>query len=835
VSVAAVIRAASGGALRRVVQSIVVLGVLVFSTAAALLALAMLTSANQGFTNAFSAQHEAELEVTINSAKVTAAQVVGTRHLNGVKQTAGPYPETTITAIAGGASATHVVKGASDARAGGRSPGASGSTTRFTVVGRSSPSGPLHQIASNPSILDAITHGRSRWPSRTGEISIAQNTQIRVPQGGTITVTSAPGKAKLTVVGYGSQTVLYDGGWVVPSEIPLLRAKSAPGQEEMLYDFSSAGTSAQLNTDLSELKRALGAGAIASSQSYLPFEQEWSQGQSVNTPFITTFAIIALLLAVLIVANGVAAAVIASYRRIGVLKSIGFTPGQVTAVYLAQIGLPALIGAVIGAVLGNHWALPLIRMAPVPTQVSVPSWIDLAAPAGMLALTGLAAAVPALRAGRLSAVQAIALGQAPRAGRGYLPHRLAGRLPLPRPLTVGLAAPFSRPARSAITLVSIAAGLTAVVMAAGLTQSIHKINHSAIQGLGQVQVTPRGVRGAPFTASENAAALAAVRSQPGALHYVAESDSAAGIVARSASSGVLVPNHSQPVQPPPGTVVIHIRGPLNPIDVITYDGEPSWLGWALIAGRWYRAGEIDVSPELLAAIHKQVGQSVTITVNGRPVTVRIAGEVFVETGPTLFVSWETLGPAATAKLAASVTSYDINLEPGTSTNAYISALSRKLGTADYFVVTPAGPSVAFNIQPSYFHLLAVLIAVLAALGVLNSVLMTTRERMHDLGIYKALGMTPAQTIAMVLCWVIIPTIIAAIIALPIGLIVQDKLIRHLAHSSANLILPGSFVHVLSVGELTLLTLAGLAIAAAGALGPAGWAAASRTTTALRAE
>jgi putative ABC transport system permease protein len=648
-------------------------------------------------------------------------------------------------------------------------------------------------------------------------------------------VTRAPGKAKLTVVGYGSQTVLYDGGWVVPSEIPLLRAKSAPGQEEMLYDFSSAGTSAQLNTDLSELKRALGAGAIASSQSYLPFEQEWSQGQSVNTPFITTFAIIALLLAVLIVANGVAAAVIASYRRIGVLKSIGFTPGQVTAVYLAQIGLPALIGAVIGAVLGNHWALPLIRMAPVPTQVSVPSWIDLAAPAGMLALTGLAAAVPALRAGRLSAVQAIALGQAPRAGRGYLPHRLAGRLPLPRPLTVGLAAPFSRPARSAITLVSIAAGLTAVVMAAGLTQSIHKINHSAIQGLGQVQVTPRGVRGAPFTASENAAALAAVRSQPGALHYVAESDSAAGIVARSASSGVLVPNHSQPVQPPPGTVVIHIRGPLNPIDVITYDGEPSWLGWALIAGRWYRAGEIDVSPELLAAIHKQVGQSVTITVNGRPVTVRIAGEVFVETGPTLFVSWETLGPAATAKLAASVTSYDINLEPGTSTNAYISALSRKLGTADYFVVTPAGPSVAFNIQPSYFHLLAVLIAVLAALGVLNSVLMTTRERMHDLGIYKALGMTPAQTIAMVLCWVIIPTIIAAIIALPIGLIVQDKLIRHLAHSSANLILPGSFVHVLSVGELTLLTLAGLAIAAAGALGPAGWAAASRTTTALRAE
>ncbi|MGA2929409.1 MAG: hypothetical protein ABSG43_26150 [Solirubrobacteraceae bacterium] len=122
--------------------------------------------------------------------------------------------------------------------------------------------------------------------------------------------------------------MLYDGGWVLPAEIPLLRAKGAPAQEQVFYSFSSAGSTAQINADLTELKRALGAGAIASSQSYLTLEQETSKEQSVNTPFITTFAIIALVLAVLMVANVVAAAVIASYRRIGVLKSIGFTPGR---------------------------------------------------------------------------------------------------------------------------------------------------------------------------------------------------------------------------------------------------------------------------------------------------------------------------------------------------------------------------------------------------------------------------------------------------------------------------------------------------------------------------
>jgi hypothetical protein len=48
------------------------------------------------------------------------------------------------------------------------------------------------------------------------------------------------------------------------------------------------------------------------------------------------------------------------------------------------------------------------------------------------------------------------------------------------------------------------------------------------------------------------------------------------------------------------------------------------------------------------------------------------------------------------------------------------------------------------------------------------------------------------------------------------------------------VLPGSFVHILGIADLALLVLAGLAIAI-GALGPATWAAASKTITALHAE
>jgi len=63
---------------------------------------------------------------------------------------------------------------------------------------------------------------------------------------------------------------------------------------------------------------------------------------------------------------------------------------------------------------------------------------------------------------------------------------------------------------------------------------------------------------------------------------------------------------------------------------------------------------------------------------------------------------------------------------------------------------------------------------------------------------------------------------------------MDALIQ-LSDVTGHTVLPGSFVHVLTAADLTLLVLAGLGIAIIGAFGPAAWAAASRTTTALHAE
>jgi putative ABC transport system permease protein len=85
----------------------------------------------------------------------------------------------------------------------------------------------------------------------------------------------------------------------------------------------------------------------------------------------------------------------------------------------------------------------------------------------------------------------------------------------------------------------------------------------------------------------------------------------------------------------------------------------------------------------------------------------------------------------------------------------------------------------------------------------------------------------------------VPAIAAAIMALPAGMALQDAVVQAIGRAQPAFVRfatpPASLVHVYTPGGLALLALAGLAIAIAGALGAATWAAAARTTTALRAE
>jgi putative ABC transport system permease protein len=432
----------------------------------------------------------------------------------------------------------------------------------------------------------------------------------------------------------------------------------------------------------------------------------------------------------------------------------------------------------------------------------------------------------------MSAVQAIATGRAPRPRHGFLAQRALARLTsVPRPVTLGLASPAARPGRTLVTVAAVLFGAAAVTFGVGLATSLDHA-FAAIRGEAmpvQVAAVPSGETsgpggpgrptkrivvvspGASLTTARQHAVTAAIDAQPGTLHYLTETADSLTLPGLSSGDG--------------GARIIARGG-----------GDPSWTGLALISGAWYSqspgAAQIDVNTLFLTDTGTNVGDTYTLVNAGRRVTAKIVGEVIAPGDEVnVYLSPSTL--AALDPAAAGVGHYDVGLKPGVSPYAYASALNATLGDT-YEVDAEVGGGRELAAVVTLVGLLTLLIVVVAGLGVLNTVALQVRERAHDIGVFKALGMTPRQTLTMIACSVAVTGLAAGVIAVPAGVLLHHGVLPAMAHA-ANSGYPSSLISVYSVPELIGLALAGLVIAVAGALAPAAWAARSGTAAALRTE
>jgi len=797
----AIIRAARGGLGGRRLQAVIIGLVALASTAASTLALAMLADSSSPFDRAFAAQHGANVTATL-ATSATPAQLAATAHAAGVTAAAGPFPEISFTAQL-------TLPGAVGANA-----------TQFTIVGRSSPGGPVDDLS-----LDA-----GHWPDSDSQAVLA---------GGALGSTLTVGSQKLTVVGLASSVTSTAGGWVLPSEIPALAnaaggGRSAAGtgdsaQAQMLYQFSDAGTSTAVSADVATLRAALPPGALLNSASWLDARQSEQSSIAPWVPFIVAFGLLAVVISVLIVVNVVSGAVIAGTTRIGVLKSLGFTPAQVVASYVLMVALPGIFGSLAGAVCGNLLAVPLLGQQAQAYQVGVlgvPFWVDVTVPLAVLALTAAGAVAPALRAGRMSAVTAIAAGRAPRPAHGYLAQRALARLTrLPRAVTLGLAAPSARPGRTLVTMLAVVFGGVTVTFGVGLAISLDRAYAAISQHATPVTVTaeppgaalprngtvfqvnpgeyvPRPGVGQPMTSAQQRALARALAAQPGTLRDF------------------------------PVTVEhLDLPGVAAGVTATAYGGDPAWAGLTLVSGHLYSGpGQVDVNTLFLTDTGTRVGSTYILESGSRRLTVTIAGEVFKPGNqPNLYLSAATL---RAADPAAAPSQYDVSLKPGTNAQDYADTVSVALGKS--FAVDVNAGSSALIAVVSLVTMLTILIAVVAGFGVLNTVILQVRERAHAIGVLKAVGMIPRQTLVMIVCSVAATGLLAGVAAVPAGVYLHHGLVPVMTRA-ANSAAPPSMLSVYQPWELILLALAGLAIAVAGALGPATWAARTRTAFTLRAE
>ena len=798
----AVTRAARGGLAGRRLQAVIIGLVVLAATAASTLALAMLANSSGPFDQSFAAQRGAEVTATVDTRTATPAQLAATRRVRGVTAVAGPFPEVALTARV-------------------TLPGGAGSNAQqFTLAGRPSAGGRV----------DDLQLVQGHWPASDDQVVLAGGSP-----GSTLTV----GSQRLTVVGFANSITGTADGWVLPSEVPALaRAAGDPriagvgaggsGQAQLLYRFAEAGTAAAVSADVAGLRAALPPGTLLAAASWLDARQSERSSIAPWVPFIVAFGVLALVISVLIVVNVVSGAVIAGTTRIGVLKSLGFTPAQVVASYVLMVAVPGIFGCAAGVVCGNLLAIPLLSQQAQAYQVGVlgvPFWVDVTVLLAVLALTAAGAVLPALRAGRMSAVAAIATGRTPRPSHGYRAQRALARLTmLPRAVTLGLAAPFARPGRTLVTLLAVGFGAVTVTFGVGLAATLDRaLADSSRQAVLPVSVTagppgtgrsgsvttvvtpgspPPGLAGGqPLTSAQQQAVTVALAAQPGTRH-------ALEVTADYLSL--------------PGVAI--------GVKVTGYDGDPAWAGLTLIAGQLYsRPGEVDVNTLFLTDTGTTVGSAYTLVSGGRQRTVTIAGEVFQPGNqPSMYLSAATLH---SVDPAARPSQYAVSLKPGTSPQDYASRLSAALGSS--FAVTASGGSDLAGVV-TLATALTILITVVAGLGAANTVILQIRERAHAIGVLRAVGMIPGQTLVMIVGSVAATGLLAGIVAVPAGIGLHHGLIPVMARA-ANSGTPPSLLSVYQPWEVVVLALAGVAIAVAGALGPASWAARARTAFVLRAE
>lgn len=778
---------------RRRVQTVVMALTTMLAVTASVLAAGLLDASRAPFDTGFAKQRGAHLTATFDPGLAGPDAIAATAAEAGATASAGPFRTVSLrpTTVSG----DRIPPGVK--------------LPPVALAGRADPGGPVDRLD--------LTEGR--WATAAGEIVWSAG---RAPfaVGDRITFTDAPGSPTFTVVGIARSVGSSAEAWTTPDQLAAMLSGQAKGGYQMLYRFTDATTDGQLTAHRTAIAGAVPAGAMTGAASYLTVKHEAERVAATFVPFVTAFGVLGLCMSILIIGVVVSGSVGAATRRIGILKAVGFTPAQVTRAYVGQALIPAATGAVLGVVLGNLAAVPVLAdesdaFGTAPATIA--PWVSVVVPLVALAAVAATAFAPALRAGRLRTVAALAVGRTPAAGRGRTVRRLLGRLPVPRPVSLGLANPFTSPSRSATIVAAVALGALGVTFGVGLATSLADIQVGLNRRTAGAVVV-HAVAGVPGQPPPGAP----VPPDSAALGRVAAAIAAQPGTRRSFSTGF---------------AEVSVSGFTGPVIVVAFTGDASWGSYEIISGRWIDGpGQIVVPTEFLAATGLHVGDTATLSDAGRSVPATIVGESLdlSDAGRSLVTDAATLTGLGLTVLPESV-DFHVDLDPGVAAKSYVDKLNTALaplgGAADVNVAEISGTVVAMDTLAAT---LTVMLVVVAGMGVLNTVVLDTRERVHDIGVFKALGMAPRQTVTMVLTSVAGTGLLAGVLGVPLGVLVHHLVLPAMGRA-AGTGLPPSYIAVYAPPMVAPLMLGGLVIAVAGALLPAGWAARTRTATALRTE
>jgi len=494
---------------------------------------------------------------------------------------------------------------------------------------------------------------------------------------------------------------------------------------------------------------------------------------------LALFGIIALVAAPCAIANVTAGRVLVQREDIAMLKALGFTPGQVVRMLVAQQTLLGAVGAGLGLVAARIVTSPEFVRPPDGTPVSLAplsgGWMALIG-VGAVLTVAIATVIPAWWAGRVSPVAAVR----PSPPRGHLSliARLGLLVHLPAALVLGARDSLTRRLSAALTVFGLAIPMVMITIALtcwstidGFTSDPGKIGLA-----GSVTVSQGGL--------DNKHMLALINHDSQVLAYYP-----------GAEFDTLLPGDN-------GTFIARAMGSSN---------RP--YPFQVVQGRMFHAANEAVAGQgFLDLMHIKVGAWISPTIDGVPVILHIVGRTIEpdNNGDVLDFGLDALNDAGGAD--PQLLNFLV-LKPGVPAAA---ARARLLGESqdqlDVQVVT--NPADGLRVVKVVIAVSVVILAVIALANLLTATVVGMRDHRHEVGVLAAIGLTPRQVTATLVVNTMILTALGVTSGTVVGLVVAPRLINMQGWTSG---IGSGIAASLGLAAIAEILAVALAIAAATAL------------------
>jgi len=462
---------------------------------------------------------------------------------------------------------------------------------------------------------------------------------------------------------------------------------------------------------------------------------------TLNGMFMGLFSILGLVAVGMIIFNTIGGQVLGQYRNIGMLKAIGFKPGQVTLIFLSEHLIIGLIASVVGILLGLVVAPNLVNTLAENLNTSPPNVYKPGPIILVIVLVeftvGLTTLIPAWQGGRINSVQAITVGYRRPHRRASWLAKFASRLRLPPAVTIGVKDTFSQPLRSLAAITSLFLTVLVAITAVGAQTTMDNLasNRVYFNGTSADMKVDRNFIPASIIEEE-------ILSRPEVKDYYQESTLYGQVPGRSD----------------------------QPLGIRLLKGNYADFDFLIKEGRMISSpGEAVMGFAVLDLLDADVGDTVEVQVEGAPVTMTIVGRHIenFNLNKVIITGIETYQNQVKSDIQPQT--YYLKLDDNSKADALRKEwLDQSRGLINVSVSTNQ-PLTSMVQLVSLIVSLSVILMVVAGANLMSTSLLSIQERVRDFGILKSIGFTPTQIVWSVLVGAVIIVLFALLFGYTIGM------------------------------------------------------------------